>query len=198
MEFKMRDRRNFCNKTNERNPKIRLQRNLWQELDLQQQISILRAAETAESFFCRRQPSWLWWRQTRVTQFQSNIFSWIQKSDSLFFGFVFFVFKSPELVFFFGKYVQIYYSNPKLIVKKTLIQRDKQFQENYDFCANYCQEDPKVSKLSRSFFSLVPMVLFYRFYLSTQLTLPSKSLTLSSKSTIETVEKGVKYVQSLQ
>ena len=152
MEFKMRDRRNFCNKTNERNPKIRLQRNLWQELDLQQQISILRAAETAESFFCRRQPSWLWWRQTRVTQFQSNIFSWIQKSDSLFFVFVFFVFKSPELVFFFGKYVQIYYSNPKLIVKKTLIQRDKQFQENYDFCANYCQEDPKVSKLSRSFF----------------------------------------------
>ena len=48
------------------------------------------------------------------------------------------------------------------------------------------------------FFSLVPMVPFYRFYLSTQLTLPSKSLTLSSKSTIETVEKGVKYVLSLQ
>ena len=93
MEFKMRDRRNFCNKTNERNPKIRLQRNLCQELDLQQQISILRAA----GFFCRRQPSWLWWRQTRVTQFHSNIFSWIQKSDSLFFVFVF---KSPELVFF--------------------------------------------------------------------------------------------------
>ena len=195
MEFKMRDRRNFCNKTNERNPKIRLQRNLCQELDLQQQISILRAAETAESFFCRRQLSWLWWRQTRVTQFHSNIFSWIQKSDSLFFVFAF---KSPELVFFSGKYVQIHYSNPKLIVKKTLIQRDKQFQENYDFCANCCQEDPKVSKLSRSFFSLVPMVPFYRFYLSTQLTLPSKSLTLSSKSTIETVEKGVKYVQSLQ
>ena len=53
----MRDRRNFCNKTNERNPKIRLQRNLCQELDLQQQISILRAAETEESFFCRRQLS---------------------------------------------------------------------------------------------------------------------------------------------
>ena len=133
-----------------------------------------------------------------LLNFKATYFHEFKNPTHFFLFLFFFVFKSPELVFFFGKYVQIYYSNPKLIVKKTLIQRDKQFQENYDFCANYCQEDPKVSKLSRSFFSLVPMVPFYRFYLSTQLTLPSKSLTLSSKSTIETVEKGVKYVQSLQ
>ena len=115
-----------------------------------------------------------------------------------FFCFCFFCFQITWISIFFRKICSNILFKSKTFVKKTLIQRDKQFQEDYDFCANCCQEDPKVSKLSRSFFSLVPMVPFYRFYLSTQLTLPSKSLTLSSKSTIETVEKGVKYVLSLQ